>query len=148
MIRNVRRQPKCGSSTPATRGNAITPPIEAPPLKIAIAIARSFCGNHSAITFAAPGQFPASPNPRKNEQTAKLTIPTRNACAIAATHHTTIDTLNPIRAPNRSYSRPLTLWLIVYASNNKLLTYPYCRAVTWMSGPNRVTSSPIELRST
>ena len=113
MIRNVRRQPKCGSRNPATSGNAITPPIEAPVLKIAIAMARSFCGNHSAITFAAPGQFPASPSPRKNEQAAKLAIPTRNACAIAAMHHTMIDTLNPMRAPKRSYSRPLTLWLIV-----------------------------------
>ncbi|MNE72737.1 hypothetical protein D3C80_1687040 [compost metagenome] len=45
------------------KSGAITFPMEAPALKIPCAMARSFSGNHSALLFTAPGQFPASEIP-------------------------------------------------------------------------------------
>ena len=103
MITNVIAPAQSAApETPPPAAEPRTPPIDAPLLKIAIPVARSRCGNHSAITFAAPGQLPASPSPRKNEHTAKLQKPTISECAIAAAHHTTIETLKPMRAPNLS----------------------------------------------
>ena len=61
-------QPNRGSRKRPTRRGAMTAPMEVPPLKTAIPMARSFCGNHSATTFAAPGQLPASPRPRKKDR--------------------------------------------------------------------------------
>ena len=45
--------------------------MDAPPLKMAMPMARSRCGNHSAITLAAPGQFPASPRSQKKRARRK-----------------------------------------------------------------------------
>ena len=44
----------------AISGGATTEPIEAPALNNPCAMARSLIGNHSALLFTAPGQFPAS----------------------------------------------------------------------------------------
>src|SRR3954447_2533042 len=53
-------------------GGARMEPIAAPLLKIAMPKARSRMGNHSATVLAAPGQFPASPNPRTKRKTLRL----------------------------------------------------------------------------
>ena len=44
-------------------GATIAPVVE-PELKIPVAKARAFLGNHSAMVFTAEGKLPASPNPR------------------------------------------------------------------------------------
>src|ERR1700729_3414716 len=91
--------PTRGSRRRPTSRGAMTAPMEAPPLKIAIPMARSFCGNHSAITFAAPGQLPASPRPRKKEQEEKLEKPVMAERAMAAAHQTMIERVKPGREP-------------------------------------------------
>jgi len=45
---------------------------------------RSRTGNHFAITFAAPGQLPASPRPSRKRKMLSDPRPRANACAIAA----------------------------------------------------------------
>jgi hypothetical protein len=77
-------------------------PMAAPLLKMAIAKARSRTGNHSAMTFAAPGQFPASPSPSRKRNTLKLPKDRAVACAIAAIDQTVIESVKPRRAPIRS----------------------------------------------
>jgi hypothetical protein len=47
-------------------GGARIAPTEEPLLNNPAASARSLSGNHSATTFTAPGQFPASPMPSRN----------------------------------------------------------------------------------
>ena len=59
-------------------------PIEEPLLKIAIPRARCRMGNHSAITFAAPGQLPASPSPRRKRKQLRLNRPVAKAIASTA----------------------------------------------------------------
>ena len=53
----------------ATIGGARIAPTDDPLLNSPAASARSFSGNHSATTFTAPGQFPASPIPSRNRNT-------------------------------------------------------------------------------
>src|ERR1035437_2502314 len=96
--KNVRRQPNSNCNA-MIRGGAMTDPIATPLLNTAIPKARSRTGNHSAITFAEPGQFPASPNPSRNDSAAKLEKPVMNACPIAANDQIIIETVNPILAP-------------------------------------------------
>ena len=43
-----------------------TAPTLVPELKIPVASARSFLGNHSAVTLIAAGKLPASPNPSRS----------------------------------------------------------------------------------
>src|SRR5512133_188293 len=83
-------------------GGATMLPMATPLLKIPMAKARSRTGNHSAITFAAPGQLPASPIPSKNRSEIKLISPRAKACAHAASDQTSIDSVNPRFVPMRS----------------------------------------------
>ena len=46
--------------------NATTTPIAVPELKIPVASALSFFGNHSETAFIAAGKLPASPIPNDN----------------------------------------------------------------------------------
>ena len=108
-------------------GGATTDPIDVPLLKIAIPSARCRTGNHSAITFAAPGQLPASPNPNRKRKHCKLKSPVASACAILARLHTIIEIVNPRRFPTRSYSRPESAWLSVYATRNAFVIPANCR---------------------
>ena len=101
MIRNVACHPKrCCSAT--IIGVAITLPSAVPLLKIDIANARSFTGNHSVVTFAAPGQLPASPKPSRKRKTLSDPAPRAVACAIAASDHSVIENENPRFSPMRS----------------------------------------------
>ncbi len=117
MITNVGRQPQTVASQ-AMNGGESAPPTAAPVLKIPMPSARSRTGNHSAIAFAAPGQFPASPKPSTKRQDAKLVTVRAVAWAAAATDHTTIETAKPTRVPTASKSRPESIWLIAYAIRN------------------------------
>ncbi len=87
-------------------------PRAAPVLKMPIPRARSFTGNHSPTTFAAPGQLPASPKPSTPLNTLNIPAVVANACATAAPDQTTIENTNPRRVPMRSYRRPETIWLM------------------------------------
>ena len=49
-----------------TTSGVRTAPTLVPELKIPVASARSFFGNHSAVTLIAAGKLPASPNPSKS----------------------------------------------------------------------------------
>jgi hypothetical protein len=106
----VGRQPHDEASQ-AMRGGDNAPPTAAPVLKMPMPSARSRGGNHSAIDFAAPGQFPASPKPSTKRQKAKLVMLRAAACATAAIDHTTIEIVKPTRVPTRSYRRPESIWL-------------------------------------
>ena len=90
---------------PSNIGETI-PPIAAPELKIPWAKARSLVGNHSALAFAAPGQFPASATPRIPRKIAKLIALPPNACSAVAIDQTPIDRTNPILVPSQSKSLP------------------------------------------
>ena len=99
--------------------------------------ARSRTGNHSAITLAAPGQFPASPSPSRNRKQFRPNRPLANACAIDASDQTTIEMAKPRFAPIRSYSWPESPWLAVYAIRktvvrlaNSLAVSPSCFVIT------------------
>src|SRR5437762_14241376 len=94
-------QPKLNWSHTIKGGDTIDP-IAAPLLKIASPSARCFTGNHSATVFAAPGQLPASPNPRIKRNRLKLASPRANEWAIAAIDHTKIEIEKPRRVPTRS----------------------------------------------
>src|ERR1039458_3035265 len=74
----------------ATIGGARIAPTADPLLNSPAASARSLSGNHSAPTFTAPGQFPASPMPSRNRNTPRLNVPRAHACSAAAMlHHAT-----------------------------------------------------------
>ena len=74
----------------ATIGGARIAPTAEPELNSPAASARSFSGNHSATTFTAPGQLPASPMPSRKRNTPRLSVPRAKACSAAAMlHHAT-----------------------------------------------------------
>src|SRR5258705_12066841 len=65
-------QPKRIASI-GTRAGAMIAPTFDPELKMPVASARSFFGNHSATTLMLAGKLPDSPRPRRNR--AKLNPP-------------------------------------------------------------------------
>ena len=92
------RQPYTVASQAISGGDS-APPTAAPVLKIPMPSARSWTGNHSPTTFAAPGQLPASPNPSAARYTPKAAAVRAVACASAASDQTTIENTNPSRVP-------------------------------------------------
>src|SRR5437588_2110821 len=56
-------QPRCSAIHGTVNGATIAPTFE-PALKMPVASALSFLGNHSATVLIAAGKFPASPKPR------------------------------------------------------------------------------------
>src|SRR5436190_21907319 len=67
-----------------TTGGVTIAPMLVPELKIPVASARSFFGNHSATVLIAAGKLPASPRPRKNRATPKPRTVVASAWPIAA----------------------------------------------------------------
>ena len=59
-------------------------PIFVPALKIPVASARSFLGNHSATVLMLAGKTPDSPKPNADRATIKLVKELPKACAIEA----------------------------------------------------------------
>src|SRR5688572_10607082 len=85
--------------------NSGGPIIEAtfvPALKMPVAKARSFFGNHSATAFTAAGKLPASPNPSIARQNARSNAERDAAWNPAAIDHHTIAVAYPMRVPKRS----------------------------------------------
>ena len=70
MITNAQYQPQCIVIHGTTSGVRRAPML-VPELKRPVANARSFLGNHSAVTLTAAGKFPASPNPSASRATMK-----------------------------------------------------------------------------
>ena len=97
----VRRHPYAVASQAITGGDK-APPTAAPVLKIPIPSARSRTGNHSPTTFAAPGQFPASPKPKAARKKPNAAAVRAVAWARAARDHTTIEKMKPLRVPMTS----------------------------------------------
>src|SRR5437764_541560 len=92
-----------GTSSAAT----ITPTL-LPALKMPVASARSFCGNHSATALTAAGKFPDSPAPSRARAKPKPATVRARACPMAARLHTNTANASPARTPIRSMTRPMT----------------------------------------
>src|SRR5258706_10715426 len=67
-----------------TVSGATMAPTFDPALKIPVANARSFLGNHSAVVLIAAGKFPDSPIPSAARATPKPRAERASACPIAA----------------------------------------------------------------
>src|ERR1051325_7766973 len=76
-------QPQWTAIHGAAAGATIAP-IFAPELKIPVANARSFCGNHSATVFTAAGKFAASLSPSTNRALANASTVRASECPIVA----------------------------------------------------------------
>src|SRR5258705_4502038 len=99
------RQPQVRVIQGTVRG-VISAPVFVPELKLPVASARSFLGNHSATVLIDAGKLPASPRPRKNRATPKPKTERAKAWPIAATLQNMIDNEKPFRVPIRSIKRP------------------------------------------
>ncbi len=62
MATNASRHPQVSAIHGTVSGVTIAPTL-LPALKIPVAKARSFLGNHSAVALIAPGKLPDSPSP-------------------------------------------------------------------------------------
>ena len=71
MITNAQRHPQCRAIQGTINGVTIAPAL-VPALKIPVARARSFFGNHSATVLMLAGKTPASPKPRAERAITKL----------------------------------------------------------------------------
>src|SRR5712671_6769467 len=91
-----------------TRTGAIAPPTAEPLSKIATASPRSDFGNHSETALVAPGQFAASPAPRRNRNAAKLLRPVAIEVAIATHEYQSTARDNPRLVLTLSSRRPET----------------------------------------
>src|SRR5262245_48786835 len=111
---NAHRQPYATVIQGTTRG-ATTAPILVPALKIPVANARSFLGNHSATALIDAGKLPDSPIPRAKRAAPKPNTERASACPIAARLQTTTANENPFRTPSQSMIRPTTSNPIAYA---------------------------------
>src|SRR5437870_1540021 len=84
VITNAQRHPQCRAIQGTINGVTIAPAL-VPALKIPVASARSFLGNHSATHLMLAGNTPASPNPSAERAMTKLVSELATACPIDAT---------------------------------------------------------------
>src|SRR5437867_1281558 len=94
------------SAIQGTRRGVTIAPVFVPALKMPVASARSFLGNHSATALMAPGKFADSATPSRARAAENRPVVRANACAMAARLHATTAGANPRRTPIRSNSRP------------------------------------------
>ena len=80
-------QPQVRASQGTTAGATMAPTL-VPALKMPVANARSFLGNHSATVLMAAGKLPDSPMPRAKRAKAKPVTLAASACAAAASDQT------------------------------------------------------------
>ncbi len=73
VIMNAHCQPHCEAINGTVSGARIAPTL-APELKIPVADARSFLGNHSATVLIAAGKLPASLTPKAALATMKPSV--------------------------------------------------------------------------
>src|SRR5580704_121930 len=86
----VNRKAHCQPILKAIHGTArgaTVAPTFVPELKMPVARARSFLGNHSATVFTAAGKFPDSPRPSANLAVAKPDTVLTSACPMVARLH-------------------------------------------------------------
>src|SRR5580658_2954321 len=105
----VKMNATCQPNAPSINGTmieAITAPILVPELKIPVANARSFLGNHSATDLIAAGKLPDSPRPRPERAIVKPSVLRASACAMANMLQIIIEIEYPILVPTRSMSQP------------------------------------------
>src|SRR5215207_2310094 len=88
---NAHRHPQLSAIMGTKIGVRIAPTL-LPALKIPVAKARSFFGNHSAVALMAPGKLPDSPKPSAARAIEKPFAVLASACDIAARLHVTIAT--------------------------------------------------------
>src|SRR5438270_8834283 len=81
--RKVERQPQREAIHGARSGVTMAPTL-VPALKMPVAKARSFFGNHSATDLMLAGKTPASPKPKAERAAAKLTKDPAAAWAMEA----------------------------------------------------------------
>ncbi len=105
MITNVHFQSN-DSNRLETIGAATIEPMAAPELKIPCAKPRSLIGNHSALFFTAPGQFPASATPNKPLNIPREAAPFAKKWRTEANDQKKIDSTKPILVPTLSYNFP------------------------------------------
>src|SRR5258708_31315402 len=82
--RKVERQPQSEAIQGARSGVTMAPML-VPALKMPVAKARSFLGNHSATDLMLAGETPASPKPSAKRAAPKLTKEPSAAWAMEAT---------------------------------------------------------------
>src|SRR5215475_13543218 len=78
-----------------TIAGATTAPTLVPALKIPVARARSFFGNHSATVLMEAGKLPASPSPSANRTTMNPITDTDKANVHGAAPKTALTALKP-----------------------------------------------------
>src|SRR5438874_333807 len=106
VMTNAGRQLPNDEYSHTTMTGARAPPIAEPLSKIATATPRSDFGNHSETALVAPGQFAASPAPRRNRNAAKLRRPVAMEVAMAAHEYQSTARDNPRLVPTLSSKRP------------------------------------------
>jgi hypothetical protein len=107
-MRKAGRQPAKVATNKGTSPTAMAAPNDDPLSNSATAQPRSRRGNHSATALVAPGQFAASPAPRRNRSAQKLRSPVAKEVAIAASEYQSTPIDKPLRVPQRSSQRPVT----------------------------------------
>src|SRR5262245_42400871 len=103
---NAQRHPHV-TVTHGTTIGASTTPTFVPALKIPVANARSFFGNHSATVLTAPGKLPASPRPSASRARLKPETVLTAAWPMHARLQTITDREYADRVPIQSKMRPV-----------------------------------------
>src|SRR5450432_223156 len=83
VIRNAQRHPQRTVIHGTVRGVMMAPAL-VPALKMPVASARSFLGNHSATVLMLAGKTPASQKPSEERATTKLVKEWPKACPMDA----------------------------------------------------------------
>src|SRR5687768_7981678 len=94
------------SAMKGTVSGAMIAPILDPELKIPVAKALSFFGNHSAVALIAAGKFPAFVTPNAPLATKKPRVLVTAPCATAAILQSVVAKAYPIFVPSLSISLP------------------------------------------
>src|SRR5204862_3723847 len=103
---NAHGQPH-SRAIPGTTSGVMTAPTFEPELKMPVASARSFFGNHSATVLIEAGKLPASPRPSEKRATPKPKAERASAWHIAATDQKPTANEKPLRVPNLSIRLPM-----------------------------------------
>ena len=122
MDTNAICQPQCAAIH--TMPPETMTPMLVPELKMPVANARSFCGNHMPTALIDAGKLAASAKPRMNRTMTKPnTVPTR-PCAAAANDHRISARASAFLTPNLSMTMPITEGNIAYANVNAVVIVP------------------------
>src|SRR6476469_902645 len=106
---NAARQPHVSVIHGTTIG-VMTAPTFDPALKIPVASARSFAGNHSATVLIDAGKLPDSPNPSAKRAALKPAVSRANAFEMAEKLYNVNVPAKPRLLPTRSMIRPALIF--------------------------------------